>query len=197
MKKSTEAFIYTEIRPTVFMDSPQTAQRSFHFLAYGYLHSSYTLYEKTTWRKNGRGDTLLVRSFLLVPATLWPDTSVYVPLRCCVVVFHLHPLQLRHKLCSRLLRESNTMSQLLHSFCGAYCDIQGSKILHSPPIPRVSRFLLRSPSSSPNLHSSCQVIRWESAQPWLASILPDLHLKLSSSDEAAPRVSLLNSFFSQ
>lgn len=161
-----------------------------------YTHHTLSM-RRPLGEKNGRGDTLLVRSFLLVPATLWPDTSVYVPLRCCVVVFHLHPLQLQHKLCSRLLRESNTMSQLLHSFCGAYCDIQGSKFLHSPPIPRVSRFLLRSPSSSPNLHSSCQVIQWESAQPWLASILPDLRLKLSSSDQDAPRVSLLNSFFSQ
>lgn len=51
MKKSTEAFIYTKIWPIIFMDGPQAAQRSVHFLAYGYLHSSYTLYKKTTGRK--------------------------------------------------------------------------------------------------------------------------------------------------
>lgn len=75
---------HSKIWPIIFMDSLQAAQRSVHFLAYGYSYSSKALYKATTGRK--MTERHLTGYVLLVPAVSWPDKArACVPHPWCVV----------------------------------------------------------------------------------------------------------------
>lgn len=73
--KSTWAFVYTKIWPIIFMDSLQAAQRSVHFLAYGYSYSSNLLYKATTERK--MTETHFTGYVLLVPGPVCLTLGVW------------------------------------------------------------------------------------------------------------------------